>query len=172
MKMKKNVSLKSELISVTVNSEPELKISLEDSILIKGKENVFSIKIINSGLADVKFVYLNVNDVKGIKFLSGKEQYVGDIDSDDFDSVEYKAHINEDASGTISLPVVLKFKDATNKEFTETKNLVLRTYSLKQAQDLGLVEKPNYIIYIVIGILVLGYIGYRIRKKSKLKRRG
>jgi hypothetical protein len=54
----KNVSLKSELISVMVNSEPELKISFEDSILIKGKENIFLIKIVNSGLADVKFVYL------------------------------------------------------------------------------------------------------------------
>lgn len=166
----RNSSTKSELISVTVNSEPELKVSLEDSVLIKGKENSFSIKVINSGLADVKFVYLNVNDVSGIKFLSGKEQYIGDIDSDDFDSVEYKVYISEAASGTISLAVVLKFKDATNKEFVETKNLILRTYSLKDAQDLGLVKKPSYTIYIVIGILVLGYIIYRIRKKRKLKR--
>ncbi len=165
-----NVSLKLELISVTVNSEPELKVSLEDSVLIKGQENIFLIKIVNSGLADVKFIYLSVSNVKGIKFLSGKEQYIGDIDSDDFDSVEYKAYISEDASGTISLPVVLKFKDATNKEFTETKNLILKTYSLKQAQDLGLVKKPSYIIYIIIGVLVLCYIGYRVMKKRKLKR--
>jgi hypothetical protein len=31
------------------------------------------------------------------------------------------------------------------------------------------VKKPSYVIYIVIGILVLGYFGYRIRKKRKLK---
>ncbi len=162
---------KNELISVTVNSEPELKVSLVDSeVLIKGSENVFSIKIINSGLADVKFVYLGVSDSKGIKILSEKEQYIGDIDSDDFDSVEYRIYINEDASGTINLPVILKFRDATNKEFTESKNLILKTYSLKQAQDLGLVKKTNYTIYIIIGILVLGYIGYRIRKKRKKNR--
>ncbi len=165
-----NVSLKSELISVTVNSEPELKISLEDSILIKGKENIFSIKIVNSGLADVKFVYLSVSNVKGIEFLSEKEQYIGDIDSDDFDSVEYSVYINEDAYGTINLPVVLKFKDATNKEFTETKNLILKTYSLKQAQDLGLVKKPNYIYYVLVGVFFLGYVVYRIRKKRKKNR--
>ncbi len=166
-----NFSTKSELISITVNSEPELKVSLVDSeVLIKGKENTFSIKIINSGLADVKFVYLSVNDVGGIKFLSGKEQYIGDIDSDDFDSVEYRAYISESASGTISLPVVLKFKDATNKEFIESKNIVLKTYSLKDARDLGLIQKPSYTLYIVIGILVLGYIGYRWKKKRKLKK--
>ena len=162
---------KDELISVTVNSKPELKVSLVDSeVLIKGKENVFSIKIINSGLADVKFVYLSITDSGGIKIISEKEQYIGDIDSDDFDSVEYLAYINADASGIINLPVILKFKDATNKEFTESKNLILKTYSLKDAQNLGLVKKPSYTIYIVIGILVFGYVGYRWRKKRKLKR--
>ena len=127
-----NDSLKQELISITVNSKPELKVSLEDSmVLIKGKENSFSIKIINSGLADVKFVYLTVNNVNGIKFLSEKEQYIGDINSDDFDSIEYEIYINADASGTINLPIILKFKDATNKEFIESENVVLKTYSLK-----------------------------------------
>ena len=166
----KNLSTKKELISLTVNSEPELKITLEEPILIRGKENMLLIKVINSGLADVKFVYLNIKDIRGIKFLSEKEQYLGDIDSDDFESVEYKVYLSEDAYGIINLPVILKFKDATNKEFTESKNLILRTYSLKDAQNLGLVKKPDYTIYIVVGILVLGYFGYKIIKKRKLKK--
>ncbi len=166
----KNVSTKYELISITVNSKPELKVSLEDStVLIKGKENVFSVKIVNSGLADVKFVYLIVDNVKGIKFLSEKEQYIGDINSDDFDNIEYEVYVNADASGTINLPIVLKFKDATNKEFIESKNVILKTYSLKEAQSLGLVQKPSYTPYIIGGVLVLGYIFYRIMKKRKLK---
>ncbi|MBA7647727.1 hypothetical protein ES703_55506 [subsurface metagenome] len=164
-----NSSTKDELISITVNSPPELKVSTIDSILVRGKENDFSIKIINSGLADVKFVYLKMNEVGGIKFLSEKEQYIGDINSDDFDSIEYRVYVDRDASGTITLPVILKFKDATNKEFIESKNLILKTYSLKDAQNLGLIKKPNYKIYVLIGALVLGYIFYRIRKKRKLK---
>ena len=166
-----NISTKNELISVTVNSEPELKLSLVDSeILIKGQENIFSIKIINSGLADVKFVYLSASDSKGIKIISEKEQYIGDIDSDDFDSVEYRVYIEEDAPNTINLPVILKFRDATNKEFVECKSVILKTYSLKQAQDLGLVKKPNYIYYVLAGVLIIGYFVYRIIKKRKLKR--
>lgn len=166
-----NSSTKQELISLTVNSEPELKVSLIDSeVLIKGKENTFSIKLVNSGLADVKFVYLNVNDVNGIKFISEKEQYIGDIDSDDFDSVEFSSYIGADVSGTIILPVNLKFRDATNKEFTENKNIALKIYSLKEAQELGLVKKPSYTTPIIIVVLVLVYFGYRIRKKRKLKK--
>lgn len=164
-----NFSTKTELISLTVNSEPELKVSFEDTALIKGRENTLSIKIVNSGLADVKFVYIGVRDVIGIRFLSEKEQYIGDVDSDDFDSVKYDVYINAEASNSITLPVTLSFRDATNKEFTENKNLVLRTYSLKEAQELGFVKKPGYTNYIVVGVLVLIYLGYRMRKRRKKK---
>ena len=162
---------KTELISVIVNSESELKVSSQDSnVLIKGRENMVSIKIVNSGLSDVKFVYVSVSDISGIRFISEKEQYIGDIDSDDFDSISYSVYISESAPSNVNLPVTLKFRDATNKEFIESKNIILKTYSLKEAQNLGLVKKPNYTIYVVIGILVSGYIFHRVRKKRKLKR--
>jgi len=165
-----NSSTKTDLISITVNSEPEIKISVEDSLaLIKGKQNTLSIRLVNSGLADVKFVYIQVKDVVGIRFFSEKEQYIGDIDSDDFDSVEYDVYINAGASNSITLPVTLKFRDATNKEFTENKNVILRTYSLKEAQELGFVKKPGYTGYIVGVVLILIYFGYRIRKRRKKK---
>ncbi len=165
-----NSSTKTDLISITVNSEPEIKISVEDFLtLIKGKQNTLSIRLVNSGLADVKFVYIQVKDVVGIRFLSEKEQYIGDINSDDFDSIEYDVYINAGASNSITLPVTLKFRDATNKEFTENKNIILRTYSVKEAQDLGFVKKPGYTGYIVTLVLVLIYFGYRIRKRRKRK---
>lgn len=132
---------KKELISITVNSEPELKISLDDSgALIRGKENSFSIKIINSGLSDVKFVYISINETAKMKIFSEKEQYIGDIDSDDFDNAKYNIYLEEDAPNSISLPVILKFRDSTNKEFSETKTLTLKTYSLKEARNWGLLK--------------------------------
>lgn len=163
---------KSELISITVNSEPELKISLDDSVvLIKGKENVFTLKIVNSGLSDVKFLYVSINDASGLRFLSEKEQYIGDIDSDDFDNVDYNIFVKADASNSITLPVTLNFMDATNKEFTENTNLVLKTYSLNEARKLGLADKPKIIFPLVVIVLIVGYIFYRIQKKKKLKKR-
>ena len=161
---------KQELISIIVNSEPELKISLEDSVILtKGKENNLVLKIINSGLSDVKFLYANVNDMNGLKFLSEKKKYLGDIDSDDFDSVDYKVSVSSNAPNTITLPIILTFMDATNKEFTRTENLILKTYSLKEARKLGLVEKSKLTSYFVVFILILGYVVYRFLKKRKLK---
>lgn len=163
---------KEELVSLTVNSEPELKISLEDSVvLIKGKENEIVIKIVNSGLSDVKFVYLKASDTTGMKFLTNNEQYVGDVDSDDFESVRYKIYLNQDISDSVALPVILQYKDATNKEYITTDTIILRTYSLKDAQVLGLVAKQNYTLYIFIGIVFWGYIIYRIIKKRRLKKK-
>ena len=162
---------KQELISVTVNSEPELKVSLDDSVvLVKGGENVFTLKIVNSGLSDVKFLYVSVGNAAGLKFLSEKEQYIGDIDSDDFDSVDYNVVVNADASNSITLPVTLTFMDATNKEFIETANVVLKTYSLKEARELGLVKKPKVIPYLVVGVFVIGFFVRRYLKKRKLKK--
>jgi len=167
-----NESSKTELISVIVNSEPELKTSLESSeAIIQGKENLFSVKVVNSGLADVKFLYVKVNDVSGVKFLSDKEPYLGDINSDDFDSAKFTVFVSENAASTINMPVILKFKDATNKEFTETKTVTLKTYSLKEAQNLGLVKKPNYTTYIIVIVVIVGFIVYRKLKKRRKRRK-
>ena len=112
---------------------------------------------------------MEIGNVKGINIISEREQYVGDVASDDFDSMEYKLFIEKDARSTIVMPVTLRFKDATNKEFVETNALVLRIYSQREAQNLGLVEKPNFVWYFVIGFLILIYVLYRILKKRKRK---
>jgi len=160
---------KEELISLIVNSDVELKVFFEDTALIRGRENTFSIKIVNSGLSGIKFAYLTVSNVAGVKFISEKEQYIGDLDSDDFDSVEYSAYINPSAASSIKLPITLKYRDSTNKEFEEKQEVTLKIYSLKEAQELGFVKKPKYTIFLAIGIVISMYIVYRIRKKRKLK---
>jgi len=164
---------KTETISLVVNSKPELQVSVDDGTLIKGQENELNIKLVNSGLADVKFLYVNPSDNGGLRFTSEKEQYLGNIDSNDFDSVKYRVYINPSASNLISLPVVLKYRDATNKEFTETQTIFIKTYSLSEAQDLGLVAKSRTGLYVGIIIVILGYWFYRRwKKKRKLKKRG
>jgi len=159
---------KEGLIGLIVNSEPELRASLESSnVLIKGQENEIEIKIVNSGLSDVKFVYLKSSDTIAIEFLNDKEQYIGDIDSDDFDSVKYIIKLNPNAPKNINLLLFLTYKDPTNKEYSETVTVSLNTYTLKEARESGLVKKPNYIIPIIIVLLVLGYFIRRFIKKRK-----
>jgi hypothetical protein len=166
-----NPQERDEEISLIVNSPPELNIFSEDSVLIRGQEGIISLKVVNSGLSGIQFSYLTVKNMAGIQFLSEREQYIGDIDSDDFDSVEYNVYVRASASGLIKCPVTLKYKDATNKEFEETMEIDLRVYSLKEAQEMGFAQKPNRNIFFGFGAIVVGYFGYRFWKKRKLKKK-
>lgn len=160
------------LISVSINSVPELKISLEDPVtVIKGQENTISVKVVNSGLSDVNFVYVSLSDFGSTQVISENEQYIGEIKSNDFDSVKYSIFVAKEAQDNINIPVTLKYKDATNKEFTESKTINFRAYSLEEAQSVGLVKKANYTIYIIIILLIAGYFIRRYFKKRKLKKK-
>lgn len=166
-----SIITKSELISVTINSNPEIKITLEDSPLIKGKENVLGLKIINSGLSDIKFSYITLTDSSGFQFLSNKEQYLGDIDSNDFDIADFNVYIDSNAPDFTFLKVTIKYRDATNEQFTEVKQIPIKTFSKKEAQDIGLIAKPNYIIYFIILIILIAYFTRKSLKKRKKNRR-
>ena len=162
---------KQEMISLTVNSAPKLTVSVDNpETLIKGKENSLSVKVINSGLSDVKFLYLSLADSGGVRVLSNKEQYMGNISSDDFDTATFSIYINPNSLNSVTIPVIIKYFDSTNKEYTETKEILIKTYSLNEAQDLGLVVKPNYLLYILAGIIVVAYFIYRFLKKRRLKK--
>jgi hypothetical protein len=162
---------KQELISITVNSIPKISLSADNAeTLIKGTENSLPIKIINSGLSDVKFLYVSLADSGGVRVLSSKEQYMGDISSDDFDTATFSIYVSPTSLNSVSIPVTLTYLDSTNKEYTEIKEITIKTYSLEEAENLGLKAKPNYSLYMIIGIILIAYIIYRILKKRRLKK--
>lgn len=158
------------LISIKVGSKPELKVFLESSdILIKKQKGVITLKVINSGLTDIKFLYASLEPLVGISALSEKSQYIGDLDSNDFDSVEYSLQINDVASSTLNLPITLKYKDSTNKEYSETQYVQLKTYSKDEASKLGLIKKQKNFLLILGAFLLLIILLRKKLKKSFIK---
>ncbi len=162
----------SGVISLIINAQPKIKAEVEDSVLIKGQTKELTIKVTNSGLGDAKFLTIKLGIVKGIKLLSSDSIYIGDVDSDDFDTANFKVSVDKEAPSTLSLPVEITYLDSRNKEFTEKENLVLRAYTKKQAISLGLIKKSRTLIYVIsIVILIVLFIVYRkIKKRRKLKR--
>lgn len=163
---------RSSLISLTVNSEPIIGASIEDGTLLKGAENLISIKVINKGLSDVKFMEVGIK--KGVYYtlLSSEEVYVGDVDSDDFESADFKVYFKPNTPSTVRFPVILTYKDALNNEYTEETNLQLIVYTSEEAIQLGLVQKNNTATYIIVVIvLIIIYLVYRrIKKKRREKK--
>ncbi|GAG23285.1 unnamed protein product [marine sediment metagenome] len=159
------------MISVVVNSEPILGVDVEDGLLLKVQVNELRIDIVNKGLSDVKFLEIEIGSSTYFDVLSSKNVYIGDIDSDDFDSAEFRIFFKKNTPDNIVIPVSIFYKDALNKEHTDNLNLQVKVYSNEKAIELGLLEKSYTGLYAgVIGGLFVIYIIYRKIKKRRLKK--
>ena len=161
------------LISLIISSFPEISVFPEDSILIKGQNSELKIKIVNSGLGSARFLSSEIGSAAGIKILGNKKIYVGDIESDDFDTISFKISVGENIGSIINIPVTIEYRDSDNEKIVDVLNLEVNTYTKRQAQELGLTEKNN-LLNIVIGIatIIILYIIYRkVKKWSKNRRK-
>lgn len=169
--IKYDTNVETSFISVIVNSKPVLSVDSE-SYVIKGKNNDISLKIVNSGLTNAKFLSMTIQDSFGVNVISQKYNYVGDVDSNDFNSVDLKIFVSNTAPSTISLPVKVNYKDSLNNDYKEDYQVSIRAYSQQEAINLGLVSKSNtgLVVFAIIMLVVL-YLIYRyIRKKLKKRR--
>lgn len=157
---------KPSVISIMVNSEPIIDVNAEDGLLLKNQENKISLKIINKGLADVKFLEIKAGTSTYYNLLSQSNIYIGDVDSNDFQTADFSLFFKDTVSNTINFPITILYKDITNREYSQNLVIPLKVYSQQQAQDLGLVAKSNTIYYIAgIIVLIFIYIIYRLFRR-------
>src|SRR3989344_1864668 len=159
---------KIELIGVQVNSDPKLRV-VSEGLIIQNLESKIEIKIVNEGLSDINYVSVELSDIPGIRVVSSKYEYLGTIESDDFDSVEFTMFSLENFGSLIAVPVIIKYRDALNYEFTKQETVLVPVYTQEEAQKVGLVESPNY-IYLLILVLIICFLIYRSIKKKRKKK--
>ena len=166
------IKTKNLLISININSKPVIGISSENALLLKGQENEVSIKIINKGLNDVKFLEIGVGGSTSYDILSEKNVYVGDVDSDDFEEESFNIYFKPNSLSRVNLPVSLRYKDSLNKEYTEELTIPLTIYSKEKAIEAGLLQKSNTSTYItIVVVIIIIYIIYRKIKKSRKRKK-
>lgn len=159
------------LISISINSQPIIDVQILEGLLLKGAENTLAVRVINKGLSDVKFLEVDLKRGSYYSSLSPESYYMGDVDSDDFESAEFKIYIKENSPTNIRVPLIIKYKDVLNKEYEETLNLDAKAYSREQAIQLGLIKQNNTTTYVVIiVVLIVSYLIYR-RIRKRIKRR-
>ncbi|GBE20378.1 hypothetical protein BMS3Abin17_01117 [archaeon BMS3Abin17] len=151
-------------IGVTVGAKTEISYAVEAKNNVAGEQGKVSIKIINSGLGDVGFVNVKITSDSGLEILSSKEEYVGTIDSDDFELATFEV-IFEKTSASITAKIT--YKDFDNQEQTETITLPVKVYSREKALELGLIKKSNYTTYGIVAVIIIVWIIYRRIKKRR-----
>lgn len=159
---------KETVLTLVINEKPELDITSKTDSLIKGQKSKITVKVINKGLGDVKFLNVMINPA-GFTLLSENQQYIGQLQSNDFDSVDFDVVVNQNSQNRISPSVTVNYEDIAGNKYAETKLLDLRVYDTNEAISLGLIKRNNtpYIILVLILLIILFFIYRRIRKRKK-----
>ena len=153
-----------EMISLSVESEPKISLSVDEPDFIVGNFADISIGIVNEGFSDIKFLKVKIGESDFFDILSSNEVYVGELDSDDFDRTEFKLML-KDPMSSINIPISLEYYDETNQFYTFGDTLRLNVYSEDEAKKLGLIENQKNYWWVFVVALVLFFVIRKIKKK-------
>ncbi|MBI4148776.1 LPXTG cell wall anchor domain-containing protein [Candidatus Woesearchaeota archaeon] len=147
-------------LTLLVGAEPEVRASIDSTTVTKEELiGTVSVKMINSGIVDLKYVNVVLQPSKEYTILSpSTEEYVGNLDSDDFETIDFLIKANSERP---LLSLTANFKDPYNKDYAVAYDLPL---ILRSKQELGQSSNTALIIGAVLVLIILAII-YRFRKK-------
>jgi hypothetical protein len=159
-----------DIISLIIGDAPDLSVNIEESELYGGvKAGKVSIKIVNKGLTDIKFLNLKLKESDDYEIVSPAEIYIGNVDSDDYETADYDLYIRS-KERKVELPLILEYMDANNNKFTPVELLELKLYTAREAKKYGLAVERG-IGSLIIFVIVVGGVGIYIwRRKKKGKK--
>ena len=156
-------------ISLKFGQTPELVTTLDSTTLYQaGTTGEVIVKFVNKGINDVKFLYAKLKPSDDFDLISSPDMYVGNIDSDDYESVNYKLYIKPEANGKVILPLSIQYKDDNNKNYQTDVSLELTLFNKEEAIRMGLEKRNNLWVYaVVLLVLVAAFLLYRNFRKRK-----
>ena len=155
-------------LGVKVEAQPDLTFTIETTTPVVGSSGRISLKIINKGFFDARFVSVRVLP-EDFTLLSENEVYIGEIASDDFDTANFNVVFkNTDAV----FNAVVEYKDFDNNLIIKNVEIPLQVYTNEEAVSLGIITPSRTVIYIivVVVIIILIILWRWLRKKQRLKR--
>ena len=151
-----------------VEAPPEYLVNLEESnIYIAGKPGSVTLSISNIGAGNLNYVAMEILPSEDYELLSSNMIYLGNLESDDFETGEFEIFIPNYKS-SIPLQTKISFKDSFNQPMEEVVEIPIRIYTKSQAISLGLEKGRNP--WVIIILLIAGGVGvYYYQKKRKSK---
>jgi len=157
-----NEQNQSESVGLVIGSAPELRVYLESTTLTKeSPQGEIVVKFVNRGLSEIKLLEMELvsNDAVGT-VAESPVVYVGNIDSDDYESADLTVKATEDE---FILPLRVKYRDALNKEYTDEINLPVTLQSKNSHSSF-----PSWMVWLLIIVLAAAAVWYwRFRSKKR-----
>jgi len=155
----------SNYVSVEVGSKPEIDASIESTALYSSKKmGEITLKLVNRGLTDIKLLNIKLGKSNSdFDILSSESVYVGNLDSDDYETAEFKIKLLTNKK-EINLPLSLEFRDSSNNPYSVEKTVMLKILTASEA---GKSNGSTWMIATVVAVVIAGYWIYRKRHKKK-----
>lgn len=158
-------------LGLVVDSEPEYKLALKDTeVYTAGSTGEIVISLSNVGSSEIKYLSMELLDGEHYDVISPPMTYVGNLESDDFETAEFTIYVDSKAKDSVPLAVRLTYKDNYNKAFEKTEAVPLPIYSQSKAKSLGLVAggSSKFTTLIILAVLCgAGYWFFKFRKRKK-----
>jgi len=166
-----NYHSKINTMGLLVGSSPNFEVYVGDSeIYGRGEVGDMSFDVYNIGPSDIKFVIVELIPTKDYEIVSNPREYLGNIDSDDYESGEFKVYVNKCfmCENEVRFKLLIEYRDSYNNKEEEIVYVPLDLYSGKEIKAFGLRKVGNGytpIIYLIVIIFIyLAYKGYRKEK--------
>ena len=150
-----NIFSRDEAIGLLVGSRINFDLNIKETDIIKrGQKGKLTIGVSNTGPSDIKFLILEIISSDDYQILSNSKEYVGNLESDDFETSEFDIFIK---NKNPKIKVLITYRDNFNQDISETRELTLNTYSFYEIKRYGLEEGGktfSYLIYFILIIIV------------------
>ena len=163
-----NLQTRNQSLGILIGEAPAFDVNLEESTIVKsGSKGKVVLSIANVGLSELKFLTLELLPGTGYAVLGPTKSYVGNLESDDFETVEYQLFATQ--SGQIPLSLRLRYKDAYNREQETQVDVPFTVFSTWQAWRYGIDGTQGnawkVVVYIVLALFV--YFTYREWRRER-----
>jgi hypothetical protein len=157
-------------IGLQVFDEPQYLLNLEENkAYSKDQKGSMVVSLSNIGSSMLRFATLELIETEDYKILSVPKVYLGNLESDDFETSEYDLFVSSDEK-QVPLKLQLIFKDDFNKEYVLEETLTLNMFTNKELKKYQIIQ-PQSRIGLVIFILILLVIAWFVYKKWEKKRK-
>jgi len=154
---------------IVVKSTPSMFVQVDSADIYKEKmSGDLTLKFVNNGTSNIKFLTVNLEPSSDYDILSDNKYYVGDLDSNDYQTVVFKLRVNTKSS-EVNIPLDLSYRDSMNNEYSQKSSAKL---SIVDGSELGKTSDVSPIIWVIIIIIVIVIIYFvyrRIARKKKNK---
>ncbi len=147
-----------QVTGIVVASDANIEVSAESTNINQvGTTGKVLLRIMNRGLSGVKLLQVTLLDSSGqYAVLSAPLQYIGTVNSDDYETAEYSVYVFPNATKPLVLRAEVSYDDASNNAYSQSFRPSLALFAKSDALLYGLATtQDNTLVYGIVFLVAL-----------------